>query len=166
MVSTSARIKDEWRSPDWDTKETSQAEREDPLIPIKETDRGSSMAWPWHWYVQIMRNPSTQKIPLSSQMPVNLIRYIFFAISRFWSTQNLQLRKFYRELFLWRLVLGRGSESVSNLLFALLCKQVIEISKGSKVKYELDKKTGLIMVTKLANSNAKIVLFMHLFSYH
>ena len=29
--------------------------------------------------------------------------------------------------------------------------QVVEISKGSKVKYELDKKTGLIKVIKLTD---------------
>lgn len=32
--------------------------------------------------------------------------------------------------------------------------QVVEITKGSKVKYELDKKTGLIKVCKTATLHA------------
>lgn len=41
----------------------------------------------------------------------------------------------------YQLFLNRGS-SISTVSFL----QVVEISKGSKVKYELDKKTGMIMV--------------------
>lgn len=41
----------------------------------------------------------------------------------------------------YQLFLNRGS---SIIIVSFL--QVVEISKGSKVKYELDKKTGMIMV--------------------
>jgi len=37
-------------------------------------------------------------------------------------------------------------------LMLLLAEQVVEITKGSKVKYELDKKTGLIKVQTLVSN--------------
>ena len=38
----------------------------------------------------------------------------------------------------------------------MFSSQVVEITKGSKVKYELDKKTGLIMVRAIMNSLSKL----------
>lgn len=44
----------------------------------------------------------------------------------------------------------------------LICKQVIEITKGSKVKYELDKKTGLIKVDRILYSS---VVYPHNYGF-
>ncbi|KAJ8442892.1 hypothetical protein Cgig2_022258 [Carnegiea gigantea] len=43
-----------------------------------------------------------------------------------------------------------------------ICNCVIEISKGSKVKYELDKKTGLIMVDRILYSS---VVYPHNYGF-
>ena len=48
-----------------------------------------------------------------------------------------------------------------------VCVQVVEIGKGSKVKYELDKASGLIKVTLLIYSIFSIIkVYLYMFMYN
>ena len=62
---------------------------------------------------------------------------------RIWEKKNLIVEAFLLEP--WNVVY-LSTDSVASSSSFILLLQVIEITKGSKVKYELDKKTGLIKV--------------------
>lgn len=146
------------------TSPNSKVESENSFIHVSEIRCCSSLAWPWDWYIFHLKM---------------VFSFFFFFLKAFcalssngidWSSIFLltgsdapQVFNCVRDLMIPKLPwlsdsclhtfwLLKMQVSWTCFLFVFIVMQVVEIPKGSKVKYELDKKTGLIKVRSVFQS--------------